>query len=380
MVIWLLLRLILIALSSYNSQVFFTSSSSVTPWKKFRYISRVSYDGTRFKGWQDNGIEGKNLNTVQAILKLKLSERLGASINVVGASRTDAGVHARGQVIHFDTPKLIENISKFEYTINRLLPDDIRMFNVSISPGGSPNDEIKMNLFHSTKYATGKYYSYTFCTNKIIDPTLRRYCGHIYFPIDISIFEKCLALFVGTYDFSSFAHKVEFRRREFKSRNFEFSTIKTIQSAELISLPYHSGHGGDSSNSSSNSNSGYYRVDIRLNSALYHMVRNIIWTCAFAAGGLTSLHEVKAMLGPRLEMTHSDVSALLCFSDISDDCLSDDEDDDSNTINNTNGNTNDSELLVAESVEIATRERAPHLARPAPPEGLCLEHVYYDDY
>lgn len=325
------------------------------------------YDGSRFKGWQDNGIEGTNLNTVQAILKLKLSERLATPINAVGASRTDAGVHARGQVIHFDTPSPITDIPKFEYTINRLLPDDIRMFNVSLSPGGSPSDTVKRDLFHATKYATGKYYSYTLCTNKIVDPMLRRYCGHVYFPVDMSVFRLCLNLFVGTHDFAAFAHKVEYRRREFESRNFEFSSIKTIHSAELVELPHYG--------------PGYYRVDIRLNSALYHMVRNVVGTCAYAAAGRMSLTDVQTMLGPSILSTLDTA----CNSEYPDD----DEEELTAPYERRVADDRDFQSIISDKTRMSSEKsadmmaramRSPHLARPAPPEGLCLEHVYYDDY
>jgi tRNA pseudouridine(38-40) synthase len=147
--------------------------------------------------------------------------------------------------------------------------------------------------------------------------------------VDISLFHESLSCFVGTYDFSSFSHQLNHRTRDFLSRGIEYSTIKTIYSISLVEM-YSTG-------------SGYYRIDFKLNSALYHMVRNIVWTCAYVAAGRMSLSDVKALLGPPL-LTQMN-----------------------------NGNREG----VSTSVY---PPRQPHLSMPAPPEGLCLEHVYYADY
>jgi tRNA pseudouridine38-40 synthase len=189
-----------------------------------------------------------------------------------------------------------------------VLPDDIRICNVTLAP-----ESVNGKKWHATSSALGKYYSYTFCTNKYVDPMLRRYCGHMYFPIDIDLFKYSLSLFKGTHNFAAFSNHVDRKKREFELKDREFSTFKTIHSIDLIHLDA----------------PGYYRVDIQLNSALYRMIRNIIWTCGHVAHG---------------RMTTSQLE----------------------------------ELLVDDQPEIAARSR--NTAKPAPPEGLCLEKVYYEHF
>ena len=262
---------------------------------RHRYIARVMYDGTRFQGWQDliassktsaisNKVISPSIDSIQGILKAKLSQRLSTDIVVTGASRTDAGVHARGQAIHFDVDTPIPNLNKFEFTMNQLLPDDVRLYNVTTAPIYryiNPTDEtstLQSSYFHATKSAISKYYSYTFCINKFIDPMYKRYCAHVYFPIDIALFERCLLRFQGTHDFSAFSNQVAYKQREFKHKNMEFSTIKTIHSIQLIPLGQaYEAKGSELSPFSimnRNTLQGYYRIDIHVNSALYRMVRD----------------------------------------------------------------------------------------------------------
>lgn len=280
-----------------------------------RYTARVMYDGTRFKGWQDLGPQkNSDIQTVQGILKAKLSQRADTQIFVTGASRTDAGVHARGQAIHFDSPKPIQDLQNFEFTMNLILPTDIRIFNVSVAPPYyGKKDKSKLEMWHATQAATGKHYSYTFCTNSFIDPLMRRYCTHMYKPMDIELFKVALSMFQGTHDFASFTNGVKKKRNLFEERGQEFSTVRRIDSIAVNEfLP------------------GYYRIDFFIAAALYKMIRNIVWSCAYTAGGEMTLDRLKTMLyEPRL----------LC--------------------------DNPRSLIKA---------------TPAPPEGLCLEHVYYENF
>ena len=138
---------------------------------RLRYVARVMYDGTGFRGWQDNDAK---LRTTQGVISRALSRRFDKTIRVTGASRTDKGVHARGQTIHFDIP-FAEDPSQLEYVMNRLLPDDVRLYNVAFAPLGTPEQVMVGQLFHATASSIGKLYSYRFCTNKFVDPMKRRY-------------------------------------------------------------------------------------------------------------------------------------------------------------------------------------------------------------
>jgi tRNA pseudouridine38-40 synthase len=86
------------------------------------------------------------------------------------------GVHARGQTIHFDQSPGLE-LEHLNHQINRLLPDDIRIYNASIAPLGTLKTQYGM-LWHATVSSTGKHYSYSFCTNSFVDPLRKRYYAH----------------------------------------------------------------------------------------------------------------------------------------------------------------------------------------------------------
>ena len=230
-------------------------------------------------------------------------------ISCTGASRTDLGVHARGQAIHFDLPEPCEDLTHLEFTLNRMLPDDVRVFNISSAPLGTEEQVKTEDMWHATKSATGKLYTYRFCTNLHVDPIRRRYCTHVYQPTDIALLEKCLQVFVGTHDFQGFANKVAFLTREHEEKNKEFITIRTINSVRLVH----------------ESEPGYYAIEFNLRSALYRMVRNIVGASLLVAQG-----------GMKMELLEE--------------------------ILHTGG------------------KRNINVSRPAPPEGLTLEHVYYDHY
>lgn len=133
--------------------------------------------------------------------------------------------------------------------MNRLLPDDIRLYNVS---------KIHRSVaFHATGAALGKLYVYRFCTNKIVDPTRRRYVAHFFRPVDLHLFDSCLKTFVGTHDFRAFANRVEHTTKNLveQGEGHTLDTMRTVDSVRLVDE-------GD----------GYFRIEFRLKSALYRMV------------------------------------------------------------------------------------------------------------
>ena len=87
-----------------------------------RIALRISYDGTAYAGWQTQS----NAVAVQQVIEKALSKLSGGPVGITGASRTDAGVHAQGQVAHFDTETRIP-AEKFSYALNTMLPEDIRI-------------------------------------------------------------------------------------------------------------------------------------------------------------------------------------------------------------------------------------------------------------
>ena len=223
--------------------------------ERFRYVARAMYDGTGFKGWQNQDDERKQ-RTVQEMINRKLTTRFKTKVTVTGASRTDLGVHARGQALHFDLPEPCDNLELLQFSMNRMLPDDVRVFNVSAVPPGTKQQVLTNDLWHATKSATAKLYVYRFCTNRYVDPIRKRYCTHVYQPTDMVLLEKCLKVFVGTYDFQGFANKVASLTRIHEEQNKEFSTIRTVNSVQLVE----------------DGEPGYYRIEFNLKSALYRMV------------------------------------------------------------------------------------------------------------
>ncbi|CAN0374948.1 unnamed protein product, partial [Ectocarpus sp. 8 AP-2014] len=103
--------------------------------KKTRFVSRVMYDGTNYKGFQ---LQGNGLPTVQRVLEKALSTRFQTYVPVVAAGRTDTGVHSVGQAVHFDLPNANEDLSQLAYSMNQMMPEDVRVWNMSVAPPSSP--------------------------------------------------------------------------------------------------------------------------------------------------------------------------------------------------------------------------------------------------
>ena len=163
------------------------TESAVRFPQRIRYASRVCYDGSKFHGWQDQ----KVIRTVQGTLSRTLSRRFDQELRVTGASRTDQGVHAQGQVMHFDLPPDLQlsDIELFEHSFNRMLPTDLRIYNLTIAPRGDHDQIAAGELFHATKSAIGKQYIYRFSTRPFVDPLRRNYCSHVRFPLDVPLFQ-----------------------------------------------------------------------------------------------------------------------------------------------------------------------------------------------
>lgn len=268
-----------------------------------RYASRVTYDGTMFRGWQ---YQSPKIRTVQGVLLSAFATRLNIPVNVIGAGRTDVGVHARGQAIHFDAPA-ITDMRQFEYSMNKILPDDLKIYNMSRAPN-RPNGLV----FHATAGAVSKLYVYRFCTNPFIDPLKRRNCAHITYPVDIETVRNSLDIFVGTHDFNAFGNSLDHTRKVFSASpgKPEFTSIRTIYRINLIAQEHCP---------------GYYRIEFYIQSALYQMIRNIVGTCLLAASPRNQGIDIPRLLNGGLS-------------------------------------------------------RQENNAKPAPPEGLTLEHVFYDNY
>lgn len=247
-----------------------------------RYVSRVMYDGTDFYGFQSN----PPLLTIQGALGDVLTRRLGNSQLIMpkAAGRTDQGVHARGQVVHFDVPGggITDDLGYIQSTFNRMLPESICMYNLTSAPPGTREQQEANELFHATKSAIAKRYIFRFCTNQIVEPFYRNRYAREYRKINLDLLNSSLNLFVGTHNFSGFAKGIEKSLREFATKDIDFNPIRTIYSVKVLPeehLP-----------------KGYFRVEFHIKSALHSMLRIIMGTALDVASGRNTLSYIQEVL------------------------------------------------------------------------------------
>jgi tRNA pseudouridine38-40 synthase len=175
-----------------------------------RYKCVVEYDGTNFEGWQSQ----PNGNSVQDSIEKSIKEIANKDIRITVAGRTDSGVHASGQVFHFDFDEVVEK-EKLKLRINHILKDKmisiIRIEEVDVK-------------FDSRKDANLRTYEY-----KIINRTSplvlsKNKAWHVRAPLDVSLMQKAAKFFLGTHDFSTFR----------ASSCEALSPIKTVEYSEVI--------------------------------------------------------------------------------------------------------------------------------------------------
>jgi tRNA pseudouridine38-40 synthase len=299
-----------------------------------RYRARVAYDGHGFAGFQLQ--TRKNCRTVQGALEDVINRRLLGSvkvthqdrmIKVVAASRTDAGVHARGQAIHFDVPSRVRiknvDLAHLCHSLNDMISTDISIWNLQRAPSTvmKPISQSKFEmkgvieveygeyqwnvLFDSTK----KLYSYRLSLAPVMDPIQRwtRWHPPHATEINIDLLTSVLSNYIGTHDFRAFAGAIE---RTEKCSGISISTIRTVFSVNIIK----------------EDDLGNYRIDFVIKGALYKQIRNMVGTALDVSRG---------------ELSYKDFLRLL-----RQDC---------------------------------TLTRIDNCCRPAPPEGLSLEYVFFDD-
>ena len=154
-----------------------------------RVLLKVAYDGTRYAGFaRQPGQE-----TIEGILDQTISELTGEQIRVIGASRTDAGVHALCNIAVFDTESRIPP-EKFSYALNRRLPSRIRI---------QDSFEVAAD-FHPRHCSTVKTYEYHIYNAEFEDPLHRMYSFHTWYPLDVEAMDRAGQALVGEHDFKSF--------------------------------------------------------------------------------------------------------------------------------------------------------------------------------
>lgn len=154
-----------------------------------RIALEIEYDGSAFSGWQLQ----KNAFTVQQALQEALARLLGTPTGVTGASRTDAGVSALGQVAHFDTCSRIP-AHKFCFALNTMLPKTVRV----VSSWEAPAD------FHARFSAKGKTYDYKILNRPHHSALLYKTHAHVPLPLDVQAMQAAAQQFIGLHDFHAF--------------------------------------------------------------------------------------------------------------------------------------------------------------------------------
>ena len=213
----------------------------------------VEYDGGPFCGWQSQ-ING---TTVQGEIERAFFEQTGQKINLVGSGRTDAGVHALGQVAHFDTDCAIPP-EKIAYAINTHLPESIRIL----------KSELVGEDFHARFNAKKKTYIYKIYTGDISSPIRRNTAVFVRGTLDDEKMKEALAYIVGEHDFTCFM----------ASGSPVKDAVRTVYSLDFEK------DGND------------YTFRITGNGFLYNMVRIIVGTLIYVGQGRISPNEVKNII------------------------------------------------------------------------------------
>lgn len=218
-----------------------------------RFKLTVAYDGTDYCGWQiqPNGI------TVEEVLNRKLSELTGEKITVIGASRTDSGVHAMGNVAVFDSDTSIP-AERIAYALNRNLPEDIVVVK---------SEEVPLD-WHPRYQDTVKTYEYRILNREMPDPIRRRDTFFVSYPLDVGKMQEAAEYLRGRHDFKSFCNiKTDVE-----------DTVRTIYDLDVL-------RDGD-----------LITIRISGNGFLYNMVRIIVGTLIRVGRGFYPPTRVKEIL------------------------------------------------------------------------------------
>ena len=173
------------------------------------YKLTIQYDGTRYDGWQR---QGNTDNTIQGKLEGVLSRLAGEPVELHGAGRTDAGVHALGQVASVRLPGEMPPEEVRDY-LNRYLPEDIAVTAA----------ERAEERFHARLSAKGKVYCYRLRLGSVPDVFARKYQVRVEESLDVAAMERAAQLLTGTHDYRSFC----------SNKRYKKSTVRTVTAIEL---------------------------------------------------------------------------------------------------------------------------------------------------
>ena len=203
----------------------------------------LAYDGSNFSGWAAQ----PDRRTIQNLVEDAIATISRSKVESIVAGRTDAGVHATGQVIHVDVPESI-NLDEIAYKLNRMLDSDVRIMNVSIAPPG----------FHARFSALRRHYTYKILdANRVISPLHRYDVAPWYRPLDIGRMNEASKLLLGEHDFAAYC-----KYRE------GATTIRQLQRFEWL-----------------RDSEGYVIGDVVADAFCYSMVRNLVGAVVCVADG-----------------------------------------------------------------------------------------------
>ena len=219
----------------------------------------ICYDGTRYRGWQR--LPGRD-DTIQGKLETALSRILGEPIEVSGSGRTDAGVHARGQVANFHCESLMppEEILR---NLRRYLPEDIGIYSCKeVSP-----------RFHARLNAREKTYCYRIWNSDEPCVFQRRFVAVMPEPLDLTAMERAAALLTGQHDFSAFCGNAKMKK----------STVRCLRAIAITRQE------------------GEIQIRFTGDSFLYNMVRILVGTLVEVGRGERNPESIPALFGGKRE-------------------------------------------------------------------------------
>lgn len=217
----------------------------------------IQYDGTKYDGWQR---QGNTSNTIQEKIENVISQLIGEEIELNASGRTDAGVHALGQVANFKTEKEFD-IEYMLKQINRYLPKDIRILKLT-------REDLS---FHSRLNARKKTYIYRIDNTEFGSVFERKYAMRFNEGLDIEAMKEAAAYYIGEHDFKSFCTK----------KNMKKSTVRTIYSVDITE------------------NNGIIEIAYCGNGFLYNMVRILTGTLMEAGRGRIKPSDIPAIIEAR---------------------------------------------------------------------------------
>lgn len=223
--------------------------------KNYRMV--LEYDGSRYDGWQKQDNTGQ---TIQGKIESVLERMIGQPVEVHGSGRTDAGVHALGQVANFHGDVDLSEAEIRDY-LNRYLPEDIGIKTVELAP----------DRFHSRLHAEEKTYLYRIETGGRKDVFERKYIYGLMRPLDVEAMERAASYLIGEHDFKSFC----------SNRRMKKSSVRTLSKVEFEQQGS--------------------RLFIRFtgNGFLYHMVRILTGTLIEVGSGQRRPEEILGILEAR---------------------------------------------------------------------------------